>query len=139
MSKATFQIPNPIRSIGRWWARQELAVRKKYEPFKPDIEGCKGYPNDGPPPYGFHQWEWSSSWNGNNSRVLPFLDKSWTHGIARSGHRCYRCGQFRWAETDEQYALKLAFHLGYLPGVKSFLKTGEWPEAKERAPDMVDG
>jgi len=132
MSKSEFRIPNPIHSIGKWLARRELSALKKYEPYKPNIEGCKGW-NGAPAPYGFHQWEWDTSWNGNNSRVLPFLDKSWTHGIARAGHRCYRCGEFRWRETDEQYALELAFHLGYLPGVKTFLKTGEWPVARTKA------
>lgn len=127
MSKSEFRIPNPIHRIGKWLTKMENSRLKPYEPYKPNLEGCKGY--DGvPPAYGLHNWVWSSSWNGNDSQVLPFLDESWTHGIARTGHRCHNCGEFRWEESDEIYALGLAFQLGYLPGAKTFLKTGEWPE-----------
>ena len=121
-----FKIPNPFYAIGRAITRREYSLRDEWEPNKPRMEGCTQNS------YGLHKWEWNTSWNGNDRRVLPFLPKSWTHGIGRSGHRCYNCGKMVWQESDERYALSMAFSLGYLPGVKQFLKTGEWPTVEEK-------
>lgn len=87
----------------------------------PPIKGCKdgdGFRGDK------HKWQHSSSWNGNSKRVLPFSEH--THGIARSGWRCYHCGEFRWDESDESYALSFAYYAGYLPyEIKEYIRTGK--------------
>jgi hypothetical protein len=57
-----------------------------------------------------HQWNYSSSWNGNELRVLPFLDHH--YGIARAGWRCFHCGKFQWDQTDTEYALIVAWGFG---------------------------
>lgn len=118
--KMAFTIPNPFYGIGKWITRCEYSVRTKYEPTKPRLDGCdKG-------PYGLHKWEWSQSWNGNDRRVLPFETR--TDGIGRAGHRCYHCGRMIWQKSDEEFALFYAHKLGYIPGSRHFLLTGEWPE-----------
>lgn len=72
-----------------------------------------------------HQWLHSISWNGNSKRVLPFHEG--TSGIARSGWRCYHCGDMRWDESDELFALKFAYYApGHLPyAIKQFITTGK--------------
>lgn len=75
---------------------------------KPPLRGCKeakGW-------LGHHQWNYSASWNGNNRAVLPFV----THrtGIARSGWRCFHCGQFDWDQSDRAFALSHAEALGLI-------------------------
>lgn len=57
-----------------------------------------------------HDWEYSSSWNGNNPKVLPF--SNYPHGIARSGYRCYNCGKFAWDDHDADFALSHARAMG---------------------------
>jgi hypothetical protein len=59
-----------------------------------------------------HSWSWSSFWNGNNRKVLPFLNT--TRGLARSGWRCWWCGEFRWDQTDTEYALSVAHAWGLI-------------------------
>ena len=63
----------------------------------------------GPP---LHQWVHSYSWNGNHPGVLPFV--TYKSGIARSGWRCYHCGQFVWDISDRLFALDLAEALGLI-------------------------
>lgn len=61
-----------------------------------------------------HDWRYSSSWNGNDRRVLPWWKG--TSGIGRGGWRCYCCGEMRWDERDEDYERSMAYHLpGALP------------------------
>lgn len=89
----------------------------------PDIDGCKSERA----PYALcglfrtrrsrmHQWEYNPAWNGNNRKVLPFIDDP--HGIARAGYRCYHCGEFRWDQNDTEFAFSVAHGLGLikLPG-----------------------
>lgn len=61
-----------------------------------------------------HDWRYSSSWNGNDRRVLPWWKG--TSGISRSGWRCYCCGAMRWDESDAEYEHRMAYALpGALP------------------------
>lgn len=55
---------------------------------------------------GKHDWTYSTSWDGNHKKVLPF--NSGTYGIARSGWRCDCCGEFAWKESDDAFAFSLA-------------------------------
>lgn len=73
-----------------------------------------------------HKWEWSSSWNGNTKRVLPFWDR--TDGMPRSGWRCYHCGKFVWEDPDVIYALKHAYYMGYLPNFTALMKGHQLPK-----------
>lgn len=57
-----------------------------------------------------HQWKYSASWNGNNKKVLPFVDTA--RGIPRSGWRCWHCSTFVWDESDTAYALGIAHAWG---------------------------
>ncbi len=63
-----------------------------------------------------HSWKYSSMWNGNYPSVLPFWEG--TTGIARSGWRCYHCGEFKWDQSDIEFALSFAhaMRLIDLPG-----------------------
>lgn len=60
-----------------------------------------------------HSWRYSSTWNGNNREVLPFLDGH-TRGIARSGWRCYHCGKFEWDQSNTDFALSIAHSFGLI-------------------------
>lgn len=77
---------------------------------RPDLPGCPKAPLRLFGRAGVHEWNYSSSWNGNWKEVLPFIDHP--YGIARSGWRCFHCGKFRWDQTDVQYALGVAWGLG---------------------------
>ena len=71
-----------------------------------------------------HDWQWSSMWNGNNKKVLPF--HKGTSGVGRSGWRCYGCGKMVWDDRDETFALKFAYFAGHLPyAIKQFVKDGK--------------
>jgi hypothetical protein len=56
-----------------------------------------------------HDWHYSHHWNGNNRKVLPFVES--TRGIARSGWRCQHCGAFVWDKTDLEFALGVTYGL----------------------------
>lgn len=82
----------------------------------PDRKGCTS--ENAYQPWGFwgpkprlHEWNYSSLWNGNHKNVVPFVMDN--HGIARGGWRCFHCGKFVWDETDETFAVMLAYKLGY--------------------------
>lgn len=71
---------------------------------KPSARGCEKSPLS---LFGRrHRWQHSWGWNGNRKSVLPFMDNS--HGIARSGWRCYHCGAFAWDQPDLVYAADIA-------------------------------
>lgn len=95
---------------------REGSIHREPRTRRPSDLGCEKTTN------GLHRWEYSGSWNGNSRRVLPF--ETDTTGIARSGWRCYHCGQFHWDETDEVFALKFAYYTGRLPGVREFIREG---------------
>jgi hypothetical protein len=86
--------------------RTERANYKRRE--QPDKGTCGGRPPGLFGPRG-HDWRYSSSWNGNNRRVLPWWRG--TSGIGRSGWRCYHCGSMQWDESDEDYERRLAYAL----------------------------
>ena len=56
---------------------------------------------------GKHTWNYSMSW-GVNQDVIPFFG---ARGVSRSGWRCFECGEFCWAESDEQFARDFAIHV----------------------------
>lgn len=70
--------------------------------IKPSIFGCKKAL--------FHKWNYSSYWNGNERRVLPWWEG--TTGVGRSGYRCYNCGKFSWDLSDYEYEATMAVALG---------------------------
>ena len=97
-------------------------MRKTERPPQAGCEGTDEAPRAGGL-FSRHQWVWSSSWNSNNRRVLPFWEES--RSIARSGWRCHRCSKTVWDLTDLEFALSVAHAAGMIK-----LPTG--PDFKSR-------
>ncbi|MBO9428064.1 hypothetical protein [Sulfitobacter sp. R18_1] len=49
-----------------------------------------------------HIWEFSTSWNSNTRRILPWVKRS--SGVGRAGWRCSGCGEFYWGVDDATFA-----------------------------------
>jgi hypothetical protein len=103
--------------VRRYMAKlSDEALYRRPKTRRPQLLGCEKDPD------GIHKWNYSGSWNGNHSRVLPFETR--TDGIARPGWRCYHCGKFHWDDRDEVFALEYAYHMGYLPGAREYVTKG---------------
>ena len=105
--------------------------RRAQRPEMPPVHGCcsASAPKAGLWPFNrtrdvrCHQWVYRTCWNGNSKAVLPFTGM--THGIGRSGWRCFHCGEFVWDQTDVEYALHLAYHFNMLPDFAALMEGGD--------------
>ena|SRR3990172_12035388 len=79
---------------------------------RPSLKGCPGSWHSPPGLFRYHDWEWGTMWNGNNSKVLPFWKG--TKSIARSGWYCKKCSKFAWDQSDIEFALLFAYAIGLI-------------------------